>query len=218
MVYTPDVRVFIALNEKELRKIVTYLCNKFGENSPDDIFQEANFKLLSQRIIEDKFDPKKSDCLYSYIYTTVKNIILSKKREEAKMKRIEIPWASWEEDSRDEVEYAISSDLLEVDYKIQCEDIAYNETLDTDFDEFEDFLLKNNKYNKIWNLKKSRGAKKGQSNSEFSVAVIWSYLRMDYTYKQIADIYGVSAKFIFDTVDFIKRAFAVYNKVDLNAK
>ena len=218
MQYTPDVRDFVSKNKNEISYLVSHLCLKLNVQSINDLIQDTFLKIISQNITV-KFNPNyrgyenKYSSISTFLYTMIRNDIISYKKKEAKMKKA-VLWSDDEELS-DEIREKIISDKASVDYKILSGYNFEKEKTQADVKDFEIFLRSHERFSRSHLLTQSTETKKfpDREYKEFSLPKLWTFIHAGYKYDLIAEIFGVSSKYIKDHIPVIKEAYEVFKKM-----
>lgn len=208
MLYTQNVEEFVRHNNEEFRAFTITCCQQFHVDCVDDIVQELYFKFcsegtLSKYICNNPYQTKFS----SFIFGVVKNYV----RNYRKLKRTRIEFHSLPL----EVVY-IKKALFpeELEYFAEV-DSAYQERLEKalmpevtdglqfDLKQFERFLSKKNR---IYHLVRKKDRSVGRRN--LNLLRVFKLMRFGYTYKEIAQRYGVTSMF----VSFLKSEIKYYMK------
>lgn len=205
MLYTPDVVEFIHHNHAEVKKLVSRICFDFSvPESIDDIIQEFYTRCLTRNLLS-KYNPEYpgSSKISTYLYRVLVNLVKASKatgESQIERSRFHFQYADCskemygDEPVYDEIEMAINTNGLSVDYKADLYANYAMETvdgLDFDFNMFEKYLKKTNRKFTL-----SRRRCKNVKTGGITLLDVFQMMRNGASNRDIARQHGVSVMFI----------------------
>jgi len=216
MLYSPDVNEFVVKNLSEIKAVVKSISFSKDPYALEEETQEVIAKILSENAVK-KFDPQykgydnRTSSISTYIYSLARNTIIQNSRKNSKIKSVPMGWDSSSNSKMEEDDNLIFH-KMDGDYKVINDYNWIADQIKFDFEDFENFLKKNAKLNKIWKLSRSLWAKKNPDKKprEFSVLALFYALKLGYSRKEIADIFSVTPRLVSHTVVLLRKAFLKY--------
>lgn len=185
---------FISRNDKELRYLVTNICERLNVQSVDDIVQDVYLRFFTGQVIE-KFDSTRysSPKISTYLYRIIYNMVCSHvKSNNERIRRHSYQISDNDIESyEDDVELALRYNDVALEYQGILEQNQISEEMDSLGAELR-YFKKNilTKKNKKYRLSKRRN--KNVMTDGCDLVSVYQLLHEGLNNREIAKIYGIS--------------------------
>ena len=219
---TKTLQEFVRCNDREMRRIVTDICFRYGvseKQDVDDVLQKS-YTWFAERGIIEKYDPNyskgasRSPKISTYLFPIIDNIAKIHIKGERKHTRVQfLPEYDVEGyEDVDDVEMAMRCKAIVPEYEGRIEAMQISEDIEGLRVELKDF--QNNflvgKRDKTYKLNRRKNKDNLSSSKGCSIKDVFDLLDMGLGNTEIAGMYGVSAFFITLVKGDLKEALSKY--------
>lgn len=213
MLATRNFDEFYRHNNEELRSLVGSICKKHDVADVDDTMQDVYTHILSAKIL-DKYDPSRRTKISTFLYPVIKNLVLSKKKENMEMilrNRYDppenygrAPFHNTSDNSDLPFDIALHSGHAVTEYMNMVHQNGMTDNADglgADLRDFVNRFLEGKtprglERNKVYTLAKRKTSQPALLSGGCRLSDVYFFLYEGLNNKEIAEVFGVSNMFV----------------------